>query len=56
MEKIYFSATENTICLSNVCEHKIPCKAFLGRMMMCKRAAEVLEASFKLTVNGSKVL
>ena len=27
MEKIYFSATENTICLSNVCEHKIPCKA-----------------------------
>lgn len=29
---------------------------FLGRMMMCKRAAEVLEASFKLTVNGSKVL
>ena len=29
---------------------------FLGRMMMCKRAAEVLEAAFKLTVNGSKVL
>ena len=29
---------------------------FLGRVMMCKRAAEVLEASFKLTVNGSKVL
>lgn len=29
---------------------------FLGCMMMCKRAAEVLEASFKLTVNGSKVL
>lgn len=29
---------------------------FLGRMMMCKCAAEVLEASFKLTVNGSKVL
>ena len=29
---------------------------FLGRMMMCKRAAEVLEASFKLTVNGAKVL
>ena len=29
---------------------------FLERMMMCKRAAEVLEASFKLTVNGAKVL
>lgn len=29
---------------------------FLGRMMMCKRAAEVLEAGFRLTVNGSRVL
>lgn len=29
---------------------------FLGRMMMCKGAAEVLGAGFKLTVNGSKVL
>ncbi len=29
---------------------------FLGRMMMCRGAAEMLNASFKLTVNGSKVL
>ena len=29
---------------------------FLGRMMMCRRAAEVLGARFKLTANGSKVL
>ena len=29
---------------------------FLGRMMMCRKAAEILEMSFKLTVNGSKVL
>lgn len=29
---------------------------FLGRMMMCRKAAEVLGAKFKLTVNGSKVL
>ncbi|MDD2978513.1 MAG: HD domain-containing protein [Hespellia sp.] len=29
---------------------------FLGRMMMCRRAAEVLGAKFKLTANGSKVL
>lgn len=29
---------------------------FLGRMMMCRRAAEFLEAKFKLTANGSKIL
>ena len=29
---------------------------FLGRMMMCRRAAEVLGAKFKLYANGSKVL
>ena len=29
---------------------------FFGRMMMCRKAAEVLGARFKLTANGSKVL
>ena len=29
---------------------------FLRRMMMCRRAAEILGAKFKLTANGSKVL
>lgn len=29
---------------------------FLGRMMMCRRAAEILGLRFKLTANGSKVL
>ena len=29
---------------------------FLRRMLMCRRAAELLGASFKLTANGSKVL
>ncbi len=29
---------------------------FLGRMMMCRGAAEVLNAKFRLTVNGGKVL
>lgn len=29
---------------------------FLGRMLMCRRAAEVLGAKFKLTANGSKIL
>ena len=29
---------------------------FLGRMMMCRGAAEMLGAKFKLTANGSKIL
>ena len=29
---------------------------FLGRMMMCRGAAELLNAQFRLTVNGGKVL
>ena len=29
---------------------------FLGRMMMCRRASELLGVTFKLYVNGSKVL
>lgn len=29
---------------------------FLGRMMMCRQAAEILGAKFKLLANGSKVL
>ena len=29
---------------------------FLGRMMMCRGAAELLGAKFKLRVNGEKVL
>lgn len=29
---------------------------FLGRMMMCRKAAEILGMTFKLTVNGAKVL
>lgn len=29
---------------------------FLGRMMMCRRAAEILGTKFRLTANGSKVL
>lgn len=29
---------------------------FLGRMMMCRKASELLGATFKLVVNGNKVL
>ena len=29
---------------------------FLGRMMMCRGAAELLGVTFKLTANGAKVL
>ena len=29
---------------------------FLGRMMMCRRAAETLDCTFKLTINGAALL
>jgi hypothetical protein len=29
---------------------------FLGRMMMCRRAAEQLECSFHLDINGASLL
>jgi hypothetical protein len=29
---------------------------FLGRMLMCRSAADMLGAKFRLTVNGGKVL
>lgn len=29
---------------------------FLGRMMLCRKSAETLGTTFKLTVNGRKVL
>jgi len=29
---------------------------FLGRMMLCRKSAEILGTTFKLTVNGRKVL
>ena len=29
---------------------------FLGRMMMCRKAAEILGLRFRLTANGSKIL
>lgn len=29
---------------------------FLGRMLLCRKSAELLETTFKLTVNGQKVL
>ena len=29
---------------------------FLGRMMMCRGTAEILDMKFRLTANGSKVL
>lgn len=40
----------------NICTMYEYFEIFLGRMMMCRRAAEILGAKFKLTANGSKVL
>ena len=59
--ELYFNDEKSTLTLELTIDLSISSvmeyfEIFLGRMMMCKRAAEVLEASFKLTVNGSKVL
>ncbi len=40
----------------NICTKYEYFDIFLGRMMMCRKAAEILGARFKLTANGSKVL
>lgn len=40
----------------NICTMYDYFEIFLGRMMMCRKAAELLDTKFKLTVNGSKVL
>lgn len=40
----------------NICTMYEYFDIFLGRMMMCRKAAEILGARFKLTTNGSKVL
>lgn len=41
---------------SNMCSMYEYFDIFLGRMMMCRGAAEMLNAQFRLTVNGGKVL
>lgn len=40
----------------NICTMYEYFDIFLGRMQMCRHAAEILGARFKLTANGSKVL
>ena len=41
---------------TNICSMYEYFEIFLGRMMMCRGAADMLGATFKLVVNGSKVL
>lgn len=40
----------------NICTMYDYFDIFLGRMMMCREAAQMLNAQFRLTVNGGKVL
>lgn len=59
--KLKISPEKATIALNlqvdeNICTMFEYFEIFLGRMMMCRRAAEVLGAKFKLTENGSKIL
>ena len=55
------SAEEKKISLNlqideNICTMYEYFDIFLGRMMMCRSAAEMLGTKFRLTVNGGKVL
>lgn len=59
--KLKLSTEKSVISLNlkideNICTMYEYFDIFLGRMMMCRKAAEILGARFKLTANGSKVL
>ena len=59
--KLLINVEEKTITLNLEVDEKICTmyeyfEIFLGRMMMCRSAAEMLGAKFRLRVNGSKVL
>ena len=59
--KVHISKEEKSITLSLTVDEEICTmyeyfEIFLGRMMMCRGAAEMLGMTFKLRVNGSKVL
>ncbi len=59
--KLKVNAEKGVIALNLQIDEKICTmyeyfEIFLGRMMMCRRAAEILGAKFKLTANGSKIL
>lgn len=59
--KLKVNVEKKTISLNLQIDEKICTmyeyfEIFLGRMMMCRQAAEMLGTKFKLTANGSKVL
>ena len=50
---------EITLCLNideTICTMYEYFDIFLGRMMMCSRAARVFDSKFSLKVNGQKIL
>ena len=59
--KLKISPEKNVIALNlqideSICTMYEYFDIFLGRMMMCSKAAELLGVTFKLTANGAKVL
>lgn len=59
--KLKINTDKNVIALNlqideSICTMYEYFDIFLGRMMMCRGAAEILGAKFKLSANGSKVL
>lgn len=61
VSKLKINADKKVITLDlkldeSICSMLEYFEIFLGRMLMCRRAAEMLGAKFKLTANGSKVI
>lgn len=60
-QKLKINTEKNVISLNlqidtNICSMYEYFKIFLDRMLMCRGAADMLGATFKLTANGAKVL
>lgn len=69
-DRVNYAVTGSTLCYDgeknriklnlqideNICSMYEYFEIFLGRMVMCRRAAEILGSQFRLTVNGNKVL
>ena len=69
-DRVNFAVTESHLKISlpkkqislnlqideNICTMYEYFDIFLGRMQMCRKAADILGARFRLTANGSKIL
>ena len=58
-DRVNYAVTDSKLNLQideSICSMYDYFEIFLGRMMLCRKSAEILGTTFKLTVNGRKVL